>query len=405
MIDVRANLTPEGIRRLEKDLDARVAAIGLPGRSDLIAKILELNEGRSAGFVDYSRVIRTDAGLAGRLLKTVNSAFYAQRAPVTNLDRACVLLGLERLKAFSLGYSLSQATADPADAHSRAIWGESVFRGCLASELAREVCPIATIEAFVVGLMMDAGIGLMPKLIGDPYRAIQEAALPPAELFEQEFTRLPFTHVDLVRAFMRQWRLPPLLAGPIERHHAAPDDSEPASNESKLHRVAYVVGQTDCRPTLSPEEAPPVMPSRVSAILGISQDRIANAISRATTEYRAAIDLFAGVAAKIPSPDALAARVRRQLTHTIEEMLENGGGCPPTVIERFLRGDTLLEVRQLGAGSWIAYLCDEQGGYLAQVTFQLRHANVRSIRESLGLAADEDVLIQQVLDRLQKKAA
>jgi hypothetical protein len=35
----------------------------------------------------------------------------------------------------------------------------------------------------------------------------------------------------------------------------------------------------------------------------------------------------------------------------------------------------------------------------------LRQANVRAIRESLGLAADEDSLIQQVLDRLHKKAA
>lgn len=379
--------------------------MGLKSHTSVVNRILELNQSQSAGFADYARIIKTDAGLSGKLLKLANSAFYAQRHPVTSLDRACVLLGNERLKSFSLGYYLSNSAAERNCEFSRTSWGEAVFRACLAAELAREYCPIYVVEAFVVGLMMDSGLGLMPKLAPGVYHIVSEANLPPRELFEREYEQLEFTHIDVVRALMRQWQLPPLLATPIELHHALPDSNPPADAAGKLHRIAYVVGQTDCRGELSAEENRPSLPARCSDILGLPAEEVAVAVDRAAHEYAAAIDLFSGVARKVPSPESLAHRVRHQLAETIDSMIERGGGAGATVIERFHQNGTLLELRQTGGDTWVVYLCDDCGGHLAHATFKKSQAQLRLLRDSLGLTAEEDPLLHSVLARVSGKAA
>src|SRR5205823_4861273 len=81
-----------------------------------------------------SEIIRADAALAGRVLRLANCAFFAQRQPITNLDRSCVLLGVDRLKSVALGFYLSRAAAgDPRQSLSRRIWGQSVYRACLSA--------------------------------------------------------------------------------------------------------------------------------------------------------------------------------------------------------------------------------------------------------------------------------
>ncbi|HRJ49042.1 MAG TPA: HDOD domain-containing protein [Phycisphaerales bacterium] len=385
-------------------LDQRIEALGLGARSQHLSRLLDLCGDPSASLMDFARLIRTDAALAGRLLKIANSVYYAQRGPVTNLDRACVLLGIERLKAFSLGFTLGQAAADRESEFSQRVWGESVFRACLAGELAREACPLFVTEAFIIGLMIDAGQGLMPKLLPGKYRPIAEASLPPAEVFEQELATLPFTHLDAIRSLSRLWKLPELLAEPVAHHHTTPPQDDPTAM-GHLRRIAFVAGNTDCRGKLSPMETPPVFPARVEEILGLSTDRIAAAIRRAGTEYTAAATLFQGGCPSITDPADLCARVRHQLAQAIDHMLAHGGGASATVIERFLHDDVAIEVRRTSRNQWTAYLCDARGEHLAQVTFGLDSVRPRFISESLGLTPEEAPVVDQILAHLRARAA
>ena len=71
------------------------------------ARLLELAADPNAQIRDYVDAIKTDWALTGRVLRLANSAFYAQRQPVTRLDRALIVLGVERAKAICLGFYLS----------------------------------------------------------------------------------------------------------------------------------------------------------------------------------------------------------------------------------------------------------------------------------------------------------
>jgi HD-like signal output (HDOD) protein len=138
----RSALTPPEVVELQAEIDRRLTGLGLPTQPAVAARILALVANPDAGLKQYADVLRHDAALTGRLLRLANSAYFAQIKPVTTIERSCVLLGLERLKAVSLGFYLSRAAAtDPNHVLSRRVWTQSVLRACLAAEMARVTCP------------------------------------------------------------------------------------------------------------------------------------------------------------------------------------------------------------------------------------------------------------------------
>src|ERR1043165_7307229 len=208
----RALLSAAEVDGLYADIDRKLGAIGIETQPQVAARVLKLVSEPQSGRRQYAEVTTADPGISGRLLRLANSAYFAQRQPVTNLERACVLLGLERLKAIAMGFYLSRAAStDPASKLSRKVWGEGVYRASLAAELARAVCPSHAPEAFVVGLMMDVGVPIAVKLLGPSYMRMLEEQKPPTRQYKEEFQRLPFTHVDVATALLRRWRLPEIL--------------------------------------------------------------------------------------------------------------------------------------------------------------------------------------------------
>src|SRR5689334_2751536 len=102
----RSELSGAEVDDLLGALEGRLHTVGIESQPEVAARIVELVSDPDAGLRQYADVVRADAALSGRLLRLANSAFFAQREPVTSLDRACVLLGLDRLKAVSLGFQL-----------------------------------------------------------------------------------------------------------------------------------------------------------------------------------------------------------------------------------------------------------------------------------------------------------
>ena len=196
---VRRLLSAGEVTNLHLALQGKLETVGLCRQPEVALKLLELSNNPRAQLNDYAKLIQSDQAIAGRVLRLANSAFFAQRKPVTAIDRACIVLGVDRLKAVSLGFSLSRAAQSPSDKdYSRKIWGESLFRACMASQLARLTAPGLLSEAFVIGLMMDAGLPLMLKLLGDKYQPVFANAITPGRIYRAEFDTLEYTHVDLI---------------------------------------------------------------------------------------------------------------------------------------------------------------------------------------------------------------
>ncbi len=379
----RSLLSAGEVASLYADIGLRLDRMGIETQPEVAARVLQLCSDPEAGLREFGAVIKPDPGLTGRLLHLANSAFFAQVKPVTTLDRACVLLGRERLKAVVLGFYLSRASAaDPNHLLSRRIWGESVFRACLSAELARRICPALASEAFVIGLMMDAGIPLLHRLLGPPVEDIL-ASHPPTRQARIEFETLPYTHVDVVTALVRRWKLPEILARPIERHHSDPGDDPNREPVRMLHRLAFYVGAVQLDVGYLPANPAPLS-MLAQRVLNVDAQQLTHIVRYAAAEYGAMAEVFRDTADVIGNLSELAENAHQQLVSIIDATLCTQMRAE-SAVTLFVVAGHKVEIEILPDGSAVAYLRDDAGSRIVSYTFQPGDHSLKTMFEALGV--------------------
>jgi len=376
---------------LLEDLAYRMSGMALTTQPEVAARVVELVSSGDAGLGDFARVIEKDPSLTGRLLKLSNSAYFAQRGPVTRIDRACVLLGLERIRAISLGFYLSRS-ADAASQLSRRVWGESIYRACLASELSQGIDGVGTAEAFLVGLLMDCGLPLMPRLLetGDGYSHRCDLGYDasgwthcPEEVFEYEWSRLPFTHVDAATAMARTWNLPETLAKPVAWHHTRASGGGERSQQG-LHLLAYYAGSI----VLDPDLVQPIEDAddNAAAAVGLDADSLRGCYQRAGAEYKAVLTMFSDVADSVSHLERIQESASTQLVAIVERTLdEQRLTLDNNEPLRFDVGGVVVELDRGRDGRVTAYRRDDQGNRLVSLSFVAGTRDEAEVLYELGV--------------------
>ena len=382
----RVNLSATEVEALHEQLAHRLDRVGIETQPEVAARILELATDPEAGMGEFADAIRSDVAITGRLLRLVNSAFYAQRQPVTRIDRACVLLGLQRLRAVALGFYLSRAAAtDTNQLLSREVWGQSVFRACLAYELVNQTDPGIAAEAFVIGLMLDAGVPLAHQLLGDSYEAVFRSETQPAAFARREADEFPFTHTDIISVLARRWRLPETLAKPLAWHHVRPSSNGRTDAPSVLQRVAYFVGviAVSASDDLPAGEVP--MPSTAETVLRMGRDQLAAATAAATEQYAGTMTIFDEVATALPDAQSLAQRAHLQLVRVIDDTMSMDIEVGQPTVQHFTISGRSVELELGRSGMATAYLCDERGQRICSASFELEEVSAKRLAYALGL--------------------
>ena len=403
----RSELTVLELTALYEDLNHRLSSIGIETQPAVATSILDLTQNPDAGMQDYARIIRNDPGLTGRLIRLSNSAFFAQRKPVTSIDRACVLLGMARVRSIALGFYLSRAAAgeELRQRICRETWGRSVFRACLAAELARALLPAVAPEAFVIGLMLDAGIPLAHRLLGPAFEALYAEEHAPTKCFNLEFSGHPFTHVDIIATMVRRWKFPDLLAKPIAWHHTPPPKTARSTDPLQvLYRIAYYTGAVSLRPDGKPMQEAPI-PSTAESHLAVGASDLGSIVTKATDEYDVVLDLFADVAEPLTAPD-LADRVHAQLIGVLDSHIEQGlADASRPKPQQFRLGNLTVMLRPEEDGQGMAFSYDSAGEPLSVHRFRFAEESAESLREALGLEPGESDDLEGVTAYLQQLAA
>lgn len=387
MTKVRSQLAAVEVEAVLAEIDRKLDAIGIESRLEVAAHMLELVGDENAGLNDFAEALKPDISMTARLLKIANSAYFGQGQPVTSLERACVILGLERIRAVGLGFYLSRSAASD-DALSRTVWGQSVFRAMLASELAGAIRSPLGAEAFVVGLMMDAGLPLLRRLLGpELFDHVHQADAPPARQFRRESDSLPFTRDDVVMALCRRWQMPEVLALPLQWRHRPPADVQRDAPEHVLHRIAYYAGAVHLGPSGRPQEALP-LPSLAARYLGLDHAQLAGVFSRAIDEYSVTEELFRQVAERIADLDGLAATLHARLSGAVDTMViasisaELARGP-----HRFQLDSAAVEFdRDPERPGWVsAFLIDSQGQRVVTHRFEAGSASAEAVLDALAI--------------------
>lgn len=330
VLKLRKDMSAAEVDALWTELARRLEATPLTTQPEVAARCVELCSSPDAGLREFGEAVRADPALSGRLLKLANSAFFAQREAITSVERACVVLGLERLKGVALGFYISRPGTGAEGARiaalSRRVWGESLYRACVATELARTVAPQLVAEAFLVGLLLDAGQSLVANWERVPALKIYESGASPSIQWSRELAELGCTHVDAAAAMAKAWKLPATLAKPIQRHHTPSAVSGPHGSTADpvqlLHAIGYYTGSLVIRNAAEGTNAASTdMPIMASRMLGLTSEALGNITRRASIEYSGLREMFSDVAEGLRDLTGLALSAHHQLAAAMDRQM------------------------------------------------------------------------------------
>ncbi|MCP5024281.1 MAG: HDOD domain-containing protein [bacterium] len=125
------------------------------------ARAGQVAEDPKSSIEELGKAFSQDAALCSNLLKVANSALYGQRAEVSSIERAAVVLGRKILRNVALAASM-QTILPKAEVHRSFsvinLWRHSIRTAAAASLLAKKTGACNPEQAFAAGLIHDLGL-------------------------------------------------------------------------------------------------------------------------------------------------------------------------------------------------------------------------------------------------------
>lgn len=210
----------------------------LPSLPAIAIEVLDVAQRDEVDIAEIARIISKDPALSSKILRTVNSSFYGRSQSVSNLSQALVILGLQSVKTLVLGFSLVTNLAKSKSKGFKHLtyWRRAVYAATAARLIAGKLQIVQQEECFLAALLKDIGMLVLDQVLGESYGDLNEKAATHMELVELERQSLGLTHADISGVLATQWKLPPVLAMPMARHHTPAEVQDPS-----LRRLADVV--------------------------------------------------------------------------------------------------------------------------------------------------------------------
>jgi len=285
--------TPEAI------LASDPVLVSLP---EVFMRIREVLSDPNSTVEEASAVIGKDPSLTAKLLKLVNSVFYARTlrvsgglppGPVDTLSRAVMLLGLNQLSTLAMGVSVLPLFKDiPAGCIDlRQFWRHSVGVGLLAKLIAIRLHDPSPERFFVAGLLHDIGRLVLYKQVPAAAGAsLAEAAASGRHLVEVERELFGFDHAELGGMLLHKWRFPESLEQSVWRHHA-PTTGEVPLEPSILCVADMIAGAV--LPGSSGERLVPRHDPAAWATVGLAPSDLPELVETAEAHFEVICAMFA----------------------------------------------------------------------------------------------------------------
>lgn len=142
------------------EISATLGGLNIPPRPALLMALQREVRKDDPDFRKIGHLLRRDAGMAGNLLKTANSAFYGTRRHVETIEDAITLVGMNQFSALMTGLITRRVLAQGAMMMAR-FWDVSEKRSAGMGYVARQTRCISPELAYSFGLFCDIGIPLL----------------------------------------------------------------------------------------------------------------------------------------------------------------------------------------------------------------------------------------------------
>lgn len=199
---------------------------------------------------DAAFVIESDAALAMRLLKIVNSAFYGFPSQISAVSTAITLVGLRELQNLVLATAVIERFSDlPGQLFSiHDFWAKNLRAALIARELDALLGKMYADTAFLCGLVHHIGqlvfYRRIPVLAREVDLLIQSQPASDVDAADVEQQVIGFDHYELGAELCRLWNLPEVVSESI-RLHRYPDHFGNYAKIASIVRLADQLSRVD----------------------------------------------------------------------------------------------------------------------------------------------------------------
>ncbi len=210
----------------EVQLDSILTGGQLPALPQSAIRILELSQDPDNGPAEFAVPIESDPGLAGQVLRFVNSSYFGFSREISSVKLAITLVGIRTIKNFTLWSAVFSLMPNPkcGPLDLKLLWQDSLRRALLARRMGLLAGLKEADDLFAAALLQDMAVPLLSKEFAQQYTEFFEKRQDgAARLSELEQETFGWTHAEAAARLAVHWNLPEELVEPIRRHTEAAD--------------------------------------------------------------------------------------------------------------------------------------------------------------------------------------
>lgn len=183
-------------------------------------KLMHACKNPECGVRDLCQIIECDASLSLKLLRISNSSLYGCPGQIKTVEHAAVVLGVKGLRDLAMSAAAADVFKSDGknDVAVQWLWHHSLGCATMARIIAERVPEVSCDEAFVAGLVHDAGKLVFVELLGDDYDLLDKS-MQGISTVEEELARFGISHAELGGRCGEEWGLPGEISDAIGAHH------------------------------------------------------------------------------------------------------------------------------------------------------------------------------------------
>ena len=205
--------------------------------------VFELNqqlEDPATSIALVSQTIERDQAMALKVLKLVNSAFYAFKTRISDVKAAVVLLGFNAVRNAIVSISIIHALPKSLllqDFEMGAFWKHSLAVAVASKNIAQKSGQESPDNCFVGGLLHDVGKVILAQYFQDLFvKAWTYMQNESVSFYEAERLELPVDHTRIGAYLAERWGLPKGLIESIRWHQ----DFQPEIPNANFVMIIYL---------------------------------------------------------------------------------------------------------------------------------------------------------------------
>ncbi|WP_396588303.1 HDOD domain-containing protein [Bermanella sp. R86510] len=167
-----------------------------------------------------AELIKQDVGLAGTVLKVVNSPFYGLSNDITSIEQAVGILGMGSVVNIVNGISIKSSLNDEAIRSLTRFWDTAMDVAMTSATIAKQVGYPHPDNAYTLGLFHNCGVPLLMSRFPNYMEIMEESYSQGYErVIDLENQQLQTNHAVIGYYTAKSWNMPKVLCEIIAEHH------------------------------------------------------------------------------------------------------------------------------------------------------------------------------------------